>query len=358
MVIVMEKGHTEAQRQAVIGILTEFNLKGHVSEGDTETLIGAVGDTKAAREYPFDSLPGVCSVLKISKPYKLANRKFHPDDTVIKVGDVHIGNGFLTIIAGPCAVESREQMLTIARAVKKAGAHMLRGGAFKPRTSPYSFQGLGEDGLRILADAREETGLPIVTEMTSPMQVDLMVKYVDVIQIGMRNMQNFELLKSAGRIGKPVLLKRHQSATIEEWLMSAEYIMSEGNDQVILCERGILTFDKEHNRNTLDISAVLAVKKVTHLPIIVDPSHACGRREDVPALSRAIVAVGAHGLEIEVHHDPDKALSDGPQSLYPEQFERLMRELNIISMAVEGGGRMLPQLMAEKAGEEIGIFQD
>ncbi|NIQ91149.1 MAG: 3-deoxy-7-phosphoheptulonate synthase, partial [Deltaproteobacteria bacterium] len=281
----------------------------------------------------FEQLSGVAKVIPVSRPYKLVSREMHPEDTVVQIGDVELGGPRIVVIAGPCAVENREQAMTIAREVKSAGAVLFRGGAFKPRTSPYSFQGLGEEGLKILAQIREETGLRIATEMTSPNQVDLMMKYVDVVQIGARNMQNFELLRSAGRIGKPVLLKRGLSATMEEWLMSAEYILSEGNEQVILCERGIRTFER-YTRNTLDLSAIPIIKNLTHLPVVIDPSHATGLREKVSPMARAAIAAGADGLMIEVHHDPSQALSDGPQSLYPEQFEQLMRDLYVIAPVV------------------------
>jgi 3-deoxy-7-phosphoheptulonate synthase len=277
--------------------------------------------------------PGVANVIRVKTPYKLVGRAMHPQETLVRVGDVLIGGENICVIAGPCAVESLEQALTIGREVRKAGASLFRGGAFKPRTSPYSFQGLEENGLKILAEVRETLGIGVVTEMTSPSQADLMMKYVDVVQIGARNMQNFELLKCAGRMGKPVLLKRGLSGTIEEWLMSAEYILSEGNSQVVLCERGIRTFEP-YTRNTLDLSAIPVLKKLTHLPIIVDPSHATGMREKVSPMARSAVAAGADGLMIEVHHDPDHALSDGAQSLYPQQFRQLMRDIYVIAPVI------------------------
>jgi 3-deoxy-7-phosphoheptulonate synthase len=277
--------------------------------------------------------PGVAHVIRVTTPYKLVGRAMHPQDTLVRVGDVLIGGENICVIAGPCAIESLEQALTIGREVKKAGASLFRGGAFKPRTSPYSFQGLEESGLKILAEVREALGIGVVTEMTSPSQADLMMKYVDVVQIGARNMQNFELLKCAGRMGKPVLLKRGLSGTLEEWLMSAEYILSEGNSQVVLCERGIRTFEP-YTRNTLDLSAIPVLKKLTHLPIIVDPSHATGMREKVSPMARSAVAAGADGLMIEVHHDPEHALSDGPQSLYPQQFRQLMRDIYVIAPVI------------------------
>jgi 3-deoxy-7-phosphoheptulonate synthase len=278
----------------------------------------------------FLGLPGVKDVIPVTRPYKLVSREFQTEDTVIQVGDAAIGSRHLTLIAGPCAVEGEEQCLTIAKRVKDAGAQLFRGGAFKPRTSPYSFQGLGEEGLRVLAKVREETGMPVVTEALDTDNFGLVEEYADVIQIGARNMQNFSLLRRAGRSHRPVIVKRGLAATIEEWLMAAEYIMEGGNTGVILCERGVRTF-AHHSRNTLDLSAVAAVCKESHLPVMVDPSHAAGRRDQVIPLSRASVAVGAHGLMVEVHHKPEEALSDGAQSLYPEQFEVLCREIQAIS---------------------------
>ena len=265
-------------------------------------------------------------VVRVSEPFKKANRKFHPHDTVVQAGNAKIGGGNFCVIAGPCSVESEQQVLSIAQSVKKSGATMLRGGAYKPRTSPYDFQGLEKQGLQLLCAAREKTGLPIVTEIISPKQVEMLDMIVDIIQIGARNMQNFDLLKEVGRTKKPILLKRGLSSTIKEWLMSAEYIMNEGNEQVILCERGIRTFET-YTRNTLDLSAVVAVKALSHLPVVVDPSHATGHYEMVAPLSRAAIAAGADGLIIEVHNDPAHALCDGPQSLTPEAFDKLMEEL-------------------------------
>jgi len=294
--------------------------------------IGILG-TPGVEEAELRRFPGVAGVTRVKTPYKLVGREMHPQDTQVRVGDVVIGGENIAVVAGPCAVESLEQTLTIAREVKKAGAALFRGGAFKPRTSPYSFQGMEEQGLKILAEVREALGIRVVTEMTSPSQADLMMKYIDVVQIGARNMQNFELLKCAGRMGKPVLLKRGLAGTIEEWLMSAEYILSEGNSQVVLCERGIRTFEP-YTRNTLDLSAIPVLKKLTHLPIVVDPSHATGMREKVSPMARAAVAAGADGLMIEVHHDPEHALSDGPQSLYPHQFRQLMRDIYVIAPVI------------------------
>lgn len=278
-------------------------------------------------------LPGVADVIPDKTSFKLVVRDRHPEDTVVRVGPVAIGSERIAVIAGPCAVESRDQAFAVAHEVKKYGGVMLRGGAFKPRSSPYSFQGLGEEGLKILAEIREETGLPVVSEITSPAQADLMMKYVDMLQVGARNMQNFELLKCVGRLAMPVMLKRGLAATIEEWLMSAEYIMSEGNDQIVICERGIRTYEP-YTRNTLDLSAIPVVKKLTHLPIIIDPSHATGIRERVAPMARAAIAAGADGLMIEVHNDPAHARSDGPQSLLPQQFGKLMRDIYVIAPVV------------------------
>ncbi|MGA2026759.1 MAG: 3-deoxy-7-phosphoheptulonate synthase [Syntrophobacteraceae bacterium] len=344
MILVLEKGITKEEVQRLKDVLRS---EGHMVKeigGVEERVLGIVGAMYRESSY-YESLPGVEKAVPISKPYKLVSRELHPAASIIKVGDVAIGGDRLVVIAGPCGVEDRKTTLDIARTVRKHGAVLFRGGAFKPRTSPYAFQGLGEEGLKILSDVREETGLGIVSEMTSPSQADLMMKYVDVVQVGARNMQNFELLKSVGRIGMPVLLKRGLSATIEEWLMSAEYILSEGNDQVILCERGIRTFER-YTRNTLDLTAVPVIKKLTHLPIIVDPSHATGIREKVSPMARAAIAAGADGLIVEVHTEPDKALSDGPQSLYPEQFEQLMRDLYVIAPVV---GKQLDYAYLDKA---------
>jgi len=344
VIVILKKGVTKEESENLKEQLRSENYIVKEIQGVEETILGVVGTIRKDLRY-FEALPGVAKVIPISKPYKLVSRELHPEPSVIKVGDVAIGGDRLVVIAGPCAVEDRKRTLEIARAVRRCGAVLFRGGAFKPRTSPYSFQGMGEEGLKILAEVREETGMGVVTEMTSPSQADLMVKYVDVVQIGARNMQNFELLKCVGRIGKPVLLKRGLSATIEEWLMSAEYILSEGNDQVILCERGIRTFER-YTRNTLDLTAVPVIKKLTHLPIIVDPSHATGIREKVSPMARAAIAAGADGLTIEVHTEPDKALSDGPQSLYPEQFKQLMRDLYVIAPVV---GKQLDYSYLDKA---------
>lgn len=344
MIVVLKKGITKEESERLKDQLRSENYMVKEIQGVEETILGVVGTIRKDLRH-FETLPGVAKIIPISKPYKLVSRELHPEPSVIQVGDVAIGGDRLVVIAGPCAVEERKRTLEIARCVRQCGAVLFRGGAFKPRTSPYSFQGLGEEGLKILAEVRQETGMGVVTEMTSPSQADLMVKYVDIVQIGARNMQNFELLKCVGRIGKPVLLKRGLSATIEEWLMSAEYILSEGNEQVILCERGIRTFER-HTRNTLDLTAVPVVKELTHLPIIIDPSHATGIREKVSPMARAAIAAGADGLTIEVHTDPDKALSDGPQSLYPEQFKQLMRDLYVIAPVV---GKQLDFAYLDKA---------
>ncbi|MBW2239496.1 MAG: 3-deoxy-7-phosphoheptulonate synthase [Deltaproteobacteria bacterium] len=332
MILVLEKGITQDQKKNVRSILfSEGYIVREMSEAG-QNIIGAVGQGSKEAEF-FEKLPGVSRVIPISTSFKLVSRQMHTEDTTVQVGNVAVGGERITIIAGPCAVESRDQALKTAREVKRYGAVLFRGGAFKPRTSPYSFQGLQEEGLKILAEVRAVTGLGVVTEITSPAQADMMMKYVDVVQIGARNMQNFELLKCVGRIGKPVVLKRGLSSTIEEWLMSAEYILSEGNDNVILCERGIRTFEP-YTRNTLDLSAIPVLKTLTHLPVIIDPSHATGIREKVSPMARAAIAAGADGLMIEVHHDPDQALSDGPQSLYPKQFGQLTRDIYVIAPVV------------------------
>ena len=329
MLVVMSHRATPEEIDAVVAAIQGKGFMARPIPGGERVAIGILHNKGAVEASHFLGLPGVQDVIPVTRPYKLVSREFQPEDTIIQIGNVPIGHGHLTLIAGPCAVESEEQCLTIARSVKAAGAHFFRGGAFKPRTSPYSFQGLGEEGLRILAQVREATGMPVVTEALDTDNFGLVEAYADVIQIGARNMQNFSLLRRAGRSHKPVIVKRGLAATIEEWLMAAEYILEGGNTQVILCERGVRTF-AHHSRNTLDLSAVSAVCKESHLPIIVDPSHAAGRRDQVVPLSRAAVAVGAHGLMVEVHHRPEEALSDGAQSLYPEQFEMLCREIQAI----------------------------
>ena len=329
MLVVMDKKATKEEIEFVVTTIEERGYTARPIPGGERVSIGILNNEGHVDSSPFLGLPGVKDAIHVTRPYKLVSREFKHEDTVIKVGDVTVGNGNLVIIAGPCAVESESQALTIAEHVKRSGAQLFRGGAFKPRTSPYSFQGLGKEGLHILAKVREKTGLPVVTEVMDLENFDLVEKYADVIQIGARNMQNFSLLRRAGHANKPVLLKRGMAATIDEWLMAAEYILEGGNSQVILCERGVRTF-VHHSRNTLDLSAVSVVLKESHLPIIVDPSHAAGRRDQVIPLSRAAVAVGAQGLMVEVHHAPEKALSDGAQSLYPRQFESLYRQVQSI----------------------------
>jgi 3-deoxy-7-phosphoheptulonate synthase len=334
MIIVMKKHAEQGKIDAVIQWIESVGYRAHVSKGVERTIIGAIGDERdKVRLKAADNMPGVEKVMPILQPYKLASRETKDGNTVIEVGDVQIGGPKCVVIAGPCAVENEEQLVETARVVKSAGASMLRGGAFKPRTSPYSFQGLGEEGLKILALAREKTGLPVVTEVMSASDVELVESYADVLQVGTRNVQNFALLKAVGLAKKPVLLKRGMMTTLEELLMSAEYILASGNDNVMLCERGIRTFETSM-RNTLDISAVPVLKEKTHLPVIVDPSHAIGQWKFVLPLAKAAVAVGADGLMIEVHMDPQNALSDGPQSLKPEKFHRLMEEIESIANIV------------------------
>ncbi len=333
MVVVMEENASEDAIQKVISRLTEINFDIHRSTGVNQTVLGAIGDKRGLDTRMLELMDGVQKIVPITEPFKLTGRTFQPANTVVKIKDVTIGGDRLVMMAGPCSIESREQIKTIAKFVKETGANILRGGAFKPRSSPYSFQGLGEKGLVLLRDATTENGLVSVSEVMESPLIPLLVEYVDILQVGARNMQNFSLLKELGKIRKPVLLKRGMSATIEETLMAAEYIMAGGNYQVILCERGIRTFEK-YTRNTLDISAIPVIKKLSHLPIIADPSHATGRRDKVAPLARAAIAAGADGLIIEVHNDPDNALSDGAQSLFPEQFEKLMKELVMIAQAV------------------------
>jgi len=329
MIIVVKKGSTENQIKSFCDYIEKTGLKANIWVGVTTTVIGLIGDDSLIDERLLLSFDIVESVKRVTEPYKKVNRKYHPDDTIVtipsKIGDVKIGEGYFVIMAGPCSVESEEQILTIAKEVKKAGATMLRGGAYKPRTSPYAFQGLGTNGIDLLLKAKKETGLPIVTEIMDVRCLDGFNE-VDLIQVGARNMQNFELLKELGKSKKPILLKRGLANTIEEWLMSAEYILSKGNDNIILCERGIRTFET-FTRNTLDISAIPAIKELSHLPIIVDPSHATGVARFVKPLSMAAVAVGADGLIIEVHNDPVKALCDGAQSLKPEAFAAVVKDL-------------------------------
>jgi 3-deoxy-7-phosphoheptulonate synthase len=334
MLVVMQGHATEEQIRAVCDRIESLGFKAHPIPGAARTAIGITGNSGAVDLASVESMPGVIECIPVSKPYKLVSRDVKSEDTVVRIptplGEVAFGGKSLALVAGPCAVESREQVFTIAGRVKAAGARLFRGGAYKPRTSPYSFQGLAEDGLKILAEVRDTFGLGIITEAVDNESLDLVEKYADVIQIGARNMQNFSLLKRAGRAQKPVLLKRGMSATLDEFLMAAEYVMSEGNYQVILCERGVRTFS-DHTRNTLDLSVIPAVQRLSHLPIAVDPSHGTGRRNKVLPLSRAAVAVGADGLLVEVHHDPDHALSDGPQSILPEEFDLLVREARDIA---------------------------
>lgn len=332
MIIVMQPGATCEEEQRVISHLEREGFKVHLSRGIERTIIGVIGDKTRFKAETVTALAGVEKVVPILQPYKLASRDFHPEDTVVETGNRTIGGAAVQIIAGPCAVESRDQLLEAADAVRAAGATMLRGGAYKPRSSPYSFQGLAAKGLEILAEARERTGLPVVTEVMDQNLVEDVAAVADVLQIGSRNMQNFALLQAVGQTNKPVLLKRGLAATIEEWLLAAEYILNAGNSRVILCERGIRTFET-YTRNTLDLSAVPAVKHLSHLPVIVDPSHGTGRRFMVAPMARAALAAGADGIMVEVHPRPQEALSDGSQSLDPEQFAALVREIRPIITA-------------------------
>jgi 3-deoxy-7-phosphoheptulonate synthase len=326
MIIVMKSQARDTDVKGVVGVIRELGFKEHVSQGKETTIIGVIGDERKIEPARFQLLPGVERVIPVLRPFRLASRDFQAADTRVKVGRFEIGEGSFTVMAGPCAVESREQLLKTAEGVKRSGAAVLRGGAFKPRTSPYTFQGLGIDGLKMLHEARQKTGLPVVTEVMSVTDVAIVSRHADIFQVGARNMQNFRLLEACGRSRKPVLLKRGLSSTIEEFLLAAEYIMSMGNHDVILCERGIRTFEK-YTRNTLDISAIPVIKKLSHLPVVIDPSHAAGVRDYVPALARAAVAAGADGILIEVHPEPDHALSDGAQSLTLEMFDALMKEI-------------------------------
>jgi 3-deoxy-7-phosphoheptulonate synthase len=326
MLVVMKNDATKEQVRAVIQEIERLGYRGIPMPGAQRTAVCIIGNKGPVEDSRLLTMDGVKETIPVTKPYKLVSRETQAESTVISIGDIKVGAAGPVVMAGPCAVESEEQALTIARFVKEYGAKVFRGGAFKPRTSPYSFQGLGEKGLEILEKVRKETGLLIVTEATDHANLDIVEKYADIIQIGARNMQNYSLLRLAGQVSKPILLKRGFAATIDELLMAAEYIMSEGNTQVILCERGIRTFS-DTTRNTLDLSAIPSIKEASHLPIIVDPSHAAGRREYVIPLSKGAIAVGADGLLVEVHHDPSHALSDGMQSLYPQQFEELMKEI-------------------------------
>jgi 3-deoxy-7-phosphoheptulonate synthase len=333
MIVVMKQGATRAQIINVTARIEQLGCQAHISKGKECTIIGIIGNGRSLDREPIERMEGVERTVPILRPFKLASRDFHPPDTVVPINGVTIGGKQLVVMAGPCAVEGRDQLLEVAWAVKSAGAQMLRGGAFKPRTSPYSFQGLGEEGLRFLAAVRKETGLPVITEVMAPEQVPLVTTYADILQIGARNMQNYALLHAVGEAQRPVLLKRGMMSTVEELLMAAEYILSHGNDRVILCERGIRTFEK-YTRNTLDISAVPLLKHLSHLPVVVDPSHGTGKWGLVGAVSKAAVAAGADGLIIEVHPHPSRALSDGAQSLKPETFARLMVELQAVAQAV------------------------
>ncbi len=345
MLVVMKKGSTKEDLAGVMHKITQSGLNGHVSQGVERTVIGVVGQTYPELRDILEFLPGVEEVIPISKPYKLSSREFQRENTKIKVGDVVIGGDELIVIAGPCAVETENQVISTAKLVKEAGASILRGGAFKPSTSPYQFRGLGKEGLEILAKARAETGLPLITEVLTPNDVELVARYADILQIGARNMQNFTLLDEVGKTKKPVMLKRGMSATIQEWLLSAEYILSQGNRQVMLCERGIRTFET-YTRNTLDISAIPVVKKLSHLPVIADPSHGTGKWYLVTPLALASVAAGADGLMIEVHPNPDQALKDGAQSLTFESFQQLMTQLAPVASSVQ-------RKLSAKAGDKV-----
>ncbi|HSS19302.1 MAG TPA: 3-deoxy-7-phosphoheptulonate synthase [Pyrinomonadaceae bacterium] len=329
MLIVMKSGATDGQVEAVVRVIEELGFRAHPMPGASRTAIGITGNQGAVDPTHFENLPGVAEAVRVSKPYKLVTLDLRSEKTIVRVGDATIGGDELAIIAGPCAVESREQAFAVAESVRRSGARFFRGGAFKPRTSPYAFQGLGEDGLKILEEIRQAYGLKIVSEALDEVGVDLVERYADVIQIGARSMQNFTLLRRVGKSRMPVLLKRGLSATLDEWLLAAEYIMSEGNYQVVLCERGIRTF-AQHTRNTLDLAAIPAVRRISHLPVIVDPSHGTGKNYMVTPLARAGVAVGADGLIVEVHDHPDHALSDGAQALTLEQYEQLVNEVRAI----------------------------
>jgi 3-deoxy-7-phosphoheptulonate synthase len=334
MIVVIEPKATEEQIESIIQRLNSLGFDIHRSTGASRTVIGVIGETSLIDTKDIRVLPGVSEVYKISEPFKLVSRHFQEDDTRFEVNDVVFGGKDVVVISGPCAVETRDQVMEIARAVKKAGAKVLRGGAFKPRTSPYSFQGLGEKGLALLKEAGEKFDMPVITEVIDKGHIEMVREYADIFQVGARNMQNYELLKALGKEEKPVFLKRGISATIEEWLLSAEYVLSNGNKKVILCERGIRTYET-YTRNTLDLNAIPVIKKLSHLPVFVDPSHGTGIRAKVIPMSRAGIAAGADGLMIEVHNEPEKALSDGAQSLYPEQFEELMKQLKIIVKAID-----------------------
>ncbi len=329
----MRKSASEAQINRVVQEIESLGYRSHLSKGEERTIIGVIGNDRPLADHPLSLLDGVETIVPILQPFKLTSRDFHPADSVIPIDGISVGGNRIIVMAGPCAIESREQLWEAADAVKNSGAAMLRGGAFKPRSSPYAFQGLGVDGLEMLGEVRAATGMPVITEVMSPGDVEMTMQHADILQIGARNMQNYSLLQEVGRAGHPVLLKRGMMSTIEELLLSAEYILDKGNSRVILCERGIRTFEK-YTRNTLDISAIPVIKKLSHLPVVVDPSHGTGNWEYVSAASKAAVAAGADGLLIEVHPHPEKALSDGPQSLRPANFAKLMAELQLVAQAV------------------------
>ena len=333
MIIVMKKGSSAKQVSGVVARVEALGYRVHLSEGEERTIIGVIGDDRPIDRTHFELLDGVEKTVPILKPFKMASRDMHPQDTIVSLDGIKIGGPQIVIMAGPCSVETREQIVETAQAVKEAGAQVLRGGAFKPRSSPYSFQGLGEPGLEMLAEARQVTGLPVVTEVMSPEQVPLVTRYADMLQIGARNMQNYTLLQAVGKVNHPVLLKRGMMSTIEELLMSAEYILSNGNPRVALCERGIRTFEK-YTRNTTDINAVPVIKQMSHLPIVLDPSHGTGKWEYVVAVARAGIAAGADGLIVEVHPHPEEAWSDGAQSLKPEKFAQMVNEVKRVAEAV------------------------
>jgi 3-deoxy-7-phosphoheptulonate synthase len=333
MIVILKPQATEAEIALVVKKIESFGLVAHISKGTERTIIGAIGDERVLQEGPLEAFPFVEEVLPILKPYKLASREFKPDGSIVNVDGVLVGGRQVVVMAGPCAVESREGLLQIAQYVKAGGGHILRGGAYKPRTSPYSFQGLGEEGLAYLAEAKRATGLPIATELMDSRDADAVYRCADLIQIGARNMQNFKLLTEVGSRRKPVLLKRGSSSTVKELLLAAEYILSEGNYDVILCERGIRTFE-DATRNTLDLSAVPLIKRLSHLPVVVDPSHGTGKWHLVPPMALAAVAAGADGIMVEIHPHPEEALSDGPQALLPSTFEKLMNDMNRVAQAV------------------------
>ena len=333
MIVVMKPSATQEELQRVLQRVEKLGLEAHLSPGESHTIIGLVGETGRISRNAFEVMPGVERVVRVAEPFKLANREFHPQNTVIQVGDVTIGGEDLVIMAGPCSVESRSQLLETAHAVREAGAHILRGGAFKPRSSPYSFQGLGEEGLKYLAEAREIYGMPIITEVMAPEEVDLVASYADILQIGARNMQNYRLLQAVGKVNRPIFLKRGLSATIQELLMSAEYVLANGNPNVMLVERGIRTYET-FTRNTFDINAIPALKQLSHLPVIGDPSHGTGKWQLVAPVAKAAIAAGADGLMLEVHPRPAEAFSDGAQSLKPERFQALMDDLHSLAAAL------------------------